>query len=185
MRIGETPLRVLHVAPERGLGRRIRRLSNIEYLAVDLDGRQGAMRLDVTDLPFRSEFDLVLCSHVLEHIPDDRRALAEIWRVLDVGGVAILQHPIDRNRAETFEDFAITSPEERERVFFQFDHVRIYGRDIEDRFSEAGFRFERVPYIAQVSRAERQLFLLEQEAGNLPARNLEADVVYVCHKDAP
>ena len=133
-----------HGKPERGISKRLCRLGNIDYTAIDLDGRQDALKADLTALPFTSQFDLVLCSHVLEHIPDDHKALREMRRVLRPGGIAVMQHPIDRGREKTFEDWAITTPEERDRIFFQSDHVRIYGRDIEDRIRNAGFAVQMV-----------------------------------------
>src|SRR5262249_12426105 len=75
--------------------------------------------------------------HVLEHVPDDRRAMREFYRVLKPGGWAILLVPITVER--TFEDPAVVDPAERLRLFGQEDHVRRYGPDYGDRLSEAGF----------------------------------------------
>ena len=87
---------------------------------------------------------------VHHHVPDDRAAMREFRRVLSPRGWAILQSPLDSRRAVTFEDFSIQDPAERERVFGQFDHVRIYGRDYFDRLTSAGFRVEAVPFADQV-----------------------------------
>ncbi|KKL68879.1 hypothetical protein LCGC14_2120580 [marine sediment metagenome] len=84
-------------------------------------------------------FDVILCSHVLEHIPNDYLALKELYRVLKPKGWAILQVPIDHNRAKTFENSKIISPKERLRVFGQKDHVRIYGTNYKDRLERVGF----------------------------------------------
>jgi SAM-dependent methyltransferase len=105
------------------------------------------VRMDVQDIPAADEsFDAVICNHVLEHVPDDRRAMREIRRVLKPGGWAILGVPLQRQRDDSFEDPSITSPEERERAYGQFDHVRVYGRDYPDRLRECGFEVEMVPY---------------------------------------
>ena len=98
-------------------------------------------------MQFKDEsFDLIICNHVLEHIEDDRRALEEIYRVLKRGGVSILQVPININRKKTFEDFNITSHQEREKYFGQYDHVREYGLDFKDRIEEVGFEAEMLNY---------------------------------------
>jgi predicted SAM-dependent methyltransferase len=94
--------------------------------------------MDISDIQYRDNtFDVIYCSHVLEHVPDDRKALREFWRVLKVGGWAILQVPIISD--VTFEDPTVTSPEERERLFGQHDHVRRYGPDYRDRLVDVGF----------------------------------------------
>jgi ubiquinone/menaquinone biosynthesis C-methylase UbiE len=95
--------------------------------------------MDLTRLGFASDFfDVILCSHVLEHIDDDRAALRELRRVLKPGGTVVLQHPI-RDVQQTLEDPSITSPEERLHHYGQADHVRMYGRDFVDRLAEASF----------------------------------------------
>jgi SAM-dependent methyltransferase len=133
-------LRLLHVAPERALQRRFARLPNLAYLSADLDSPFADIRLDVTDIEFDdSTFDVIVCNHVLEHVPDDRKAMRELQRVLKPDGWAVLLIPWDRNRAVTYEDWTVVEPAERERVFGQDDHVRIYGRDYVERLTDAGF----------------------------------------------
>jgi SAM-dependent methyltransferase len=101
--------------------------------------------MNVLDIPFPdNSFDLVICNHLLEHVPNDMDAMKELLRVLKVGGEAILQVPISKNSAKTIEDWSVTTPEERERAFGQFDHVRIYGQDYTDRLTLAGFKVERI-----------------------------------------
>ena len=101
------------------------------------------VRADLLALPWRDRsFGAVICSHVLEHVADAGRALAELHRVLAPGGWALLQSPVDSTRAVTFEDPSVTSPAERERVFGQRDHVRIFGRDYPGWLARAGFRVE-------------------------------------------
>jgi SAM-dependent methyltransferase len=141
------PMRVLHVAPERGIAEWLTRRSVVEYLAGDLTPERydfvPAVRVDVARLQFAdAQFDLLICNHVLEHVPDDRLAMRELFRVLRPGGQAILQVPISDALTLTREDPAVTEPHERERMFGQADHVRIYGRDYSDRLSAAGFVVE-------------------------------------------
>lgn len=136
------PIDLLHVAPERNLGPLLRQQSRIRYVAGDLEPEPGAIELDITDLGRFGDhtFDVVLCNHVLEHVPEDGKAMAEIHRVLRPGGWAILQVPISRSRRHTYEDADITAPADRERAFGQRDHVRIYARaDYVDRLRSAGF----------------------------------------------
>lgn len=132
------PTRLLHLAPEHVLAERLRARPNIDYLSADLD--QPAMEnWDLTDVPHPADsFDAIVCSHVLEHIPDDRAAMRELRRVLSPGGWAIVQVPIDYERAETLEDPAIQTPEERERAYWQADHMRLYANDFPDRLRAEG-----------------------------------------------
>jgi Methyltransferase domain len=133
------PKRVLHVAPEWCLQARLRRRLRGGYLAADLDSPRAAVAMDVTDIRYPDEsFDVIFCSHVLEHVPDDRRAMAEFHRVLKQDGWAVLLVPITADA--TFEDPAVVDPAERLRLFGQEDHVRRYGPDYEDRLRDAGFQ---------------------------------------------
>ena len=142
------PLRMLHVAPEANLGRLLRQHSNIDYLSADLDPTVAMIRMDLMDIEFpENTFDAIICNHVLEHVPDDRRGMAELFRVLKPGGWAILQVPISLALEMTFEDPRVTSPAERERLFGQNDHVRLHGRDYERRLQHAGFAVELYRYV--------------------------------------
>lgn len=137
------PLKVLHFAPEYCLQKKFKKQANLDYLSADLYSSLAMTKIDITDIPYPDDsFDAILCSHVLEHIPDDRKAMKELLRVLKPNGWAILQVPIDRKRDKTFEDPTVTSPEERERLFWQHDHVRLYGRDYPDRLRDVGFVVE-------------------------------------------
>ncbi len=141
----EHPHRLLHIAPEPALYQAFSKAQNIDYhpatkYAEGFYYNSKVETADLLNLHFEeSSFDWVICNHVLEHIPDDRRALHEIFRVLKPGGKALLQVPYSLQLEETFEDASITSEADREKHFGQFDHVRIYGRDYPDRLEEAGF----------------------------------------------
>lgn len=133
-----TPKNLLHVAPEEGLEKRFQQAPNIDYLSADLDPERAMVAMDITDIQYPDDtFDVIYCSHVLEHVPDDRRAMRELYRVLKPGGWAIINAPISRKT--TLEDPSITSPEQRARVFGQWNHVRRYGEDYTDRLRESGF----------------------------------------------
>jgi SAM-dependent methyltransferase len=140
-----SPISILHIAPEYGILARLRANKAIDYRAVDISPQdaEGVAYCDITAIAVVDEsFDLIICSHVLEHIPDDRRAMTELFRVLKRGGTAILQVPISASLARTLEDPWLSDPRERERRFGQHDHVRIYGPDYTARLKECGFRVE-------------------------------------------
>ena len=150
------PRRVLHFAPEAGIRTRLGEVKHLDYVTVDIEEGRADVAADVQALPFADgEFDVILCVHVLEHIPDDRRALAELHRVLRPGGWAILQVPIQGEHTD--EDPSVTDPEERQRRFGQDDHVRMYGRDFEDRVRAAGFDLDVRVFRDELSARERRV----------------------------
>jgi SAM-dependent methyltransferase len=133
--------RLLHFAPEATLDPVFARLPGLERVTADLYV-PADLRLDITDMDLPdSSFDLILCSHVLEHVPDDRAAMRELRRVLSDGGHALVLVPY-RPEVTTYEDPSITSPLDRMVAFGQQDHVRIYGNDLPDRLRSAGFEVE-------------------------------------------
>ncbi|HEU5113607.1 MAG TPA: methyltransferase domain-containing protein [Acidimicrobiia bacterium] len=130
--------KVLHFAPERCLEPLLRQRLGAGYRTADLAREDVDLRLDVTDIQFPDEsFDVIICSHVLEHVPDDGRAMEELHRILASDGWALVVVPVTKDK--TFEDPTIVDPDERLRVFGQRDHVRRYGPDIADRLRRAGF----------------------------------------------
>lgn len=130
---------ILHWAPEYALQRSLSELPNAFYVSADLEGDEAMQHMDITDVPFKDDaFDLIVCVHVLEHVPDDRRAMREMARVLRPGGVALLLVPIVLEQP-TLEDPSITTPEQRKLHYWQEDHVRLYGGDFKDRLAEEGF----------------------------------------------
>ncbi len=141
-------IRVLHIAPESQIAFIFSKKPDIEYIAGDIDPERysyytRAVKADVTSLQFDTDyFDLLLCNHVLEHIPDDKRAMKEIYRVLKPGGSAILQVPISYRLNTTIEDLKATTNEERLKKFGHHEHVRIYGPDYFRRIKDAGFMIE-------------------------------------------
>jgi SAM-dependent methyltransferase len=147
------PKKLLHVAPEAVLSGLIRAERSIDYLSADLSSPFAMVKMDITDIQYPdNHFDVIYCSHVLEHVPDDRRAMREFLRVLNPGGWAILQVPITAEA--TFEDPTITSPEDRKRVFGQDDHVRCYGPDYKDRLAEVGFTVKADSFVRDLSDEE-------------------------------
>lgn len=136
--------RVLHLSPEYCLGLVLRPVAR-HYVRADFSASDADLRQDITRMPFRdAAFDALVACDTLEHIADDRRALAECRRVLTRGGVAILTVPqFDDGRA-TLEDPSVTTAAERSARYGQWDHVRNYGIDFADRVAAAGFRVSSV-----------------------------------------
>ena len=149
---GSVKLKVLHFAPEQAFYKRFRALKNLDYTTTDLNSPLADVKADICNLPFNdNEFDVILCNHVLEHIPDEAKAMQELYRVLKPNGMAILQVPQDLSRETTFEDNSITDKKERAKIFGQYDHVRIYGRDYFNKLRSIGFRVEEIDYTATLS----------------------------------
>lgn len=150
---------VLHLAPEQAFLGRFQKLKHLNYTTADLESPLADVKADICNLPFgNNTFDWVLCNHVLEHIEDDHRAMSELFRVLKPGGKAILQVPLDAQRAKTFEDFNIKDAQERAQAFGQYDHVRIYGLDFVDRLQAVGFDAFLIPYAQQLAVEEQNLY---------------------------
>ena len=136
-------IRLLHVAPEDCLRDKFENRVDVDYWSSSLDGNNTRVSFDITRPKIDDNFfDAILCSHVLEHVIDDRLAIRSFYRILKPNGWAILQIPIDMTRDTTYEDWAIETPEGREIAFGQYDHVRIYGRDYLQRLTDAGFKAE-------------------------------------------
>jgi predicted SAM-dependent methyltransferase len=136
---------LLHFAPEWAMRRRLRRIPHLRYVTADLHQPNVDLRLDITaiDLPDDS-FEAVICSHVLEHVADDAAAMRELRRITAPHGWCLIMVPLDLTRERTYEDPAIVSPEDRQRAFWQHDHVRLYAPDIAERLEAAGFAVERI-----------------------------------------
>ena len=157
-------LKVLHFAPESALMNQFKKLKNLSYDTIDLNSPIADIKADICDLPFLdNSYDFILCNHVLEHIVDDNKAIRELYRVLKKNGIGIFQVPIDYNRDTTFEDFSVTNKKERNKLFGQYDHVRIYGLDFFDRLQKAGFSVERCEYTSKLSKEDIIKFCLPKK----------------------
>ena len=155
------PLKMLHFAPEQAFYRRFRQQQNLDYTTTDLSSPLADVKADICQLPFEDNtFDVIFCNHVLEHIPDDTQAMRELYRVLKPGGWAVLQIPQDLSRATTFEDDSITDPKERAKIFGQYDHVRVYGRDYFDKLRSIGFEVQEVDYTQKMSKEQVERYCL-------------------------
>ena len=138
-------------------------MKHLNYVTTDLNSPLADVKADICDLPFKdNEFDMILCNHVLEHIPDDTKAMQELYRVMKPGGYGILQIPQDLSRTKTYEDDTITDKAERAKIFGQYDHVRIYGLDYFDKLRSVGFKVEEVDYTSNLSEEDVIRFCLAE-----------------------
>jgi SAM-dependent methyltransferase len=175
-RVLSAPAKLLHFAPEQCLHDRFRKAGSLSYTTCDL--RNGPMvdrQIDITAVDYPdASFDIVICSHVLQEVENDRKALTELLRVLRPGGVALLQHPIDPGRGDTYEDQSITDPSGRTRAFGQRDHVRIYGHDFGSRVRDAGFDVEVVRFVDELPPGVVERCALRDSS------RMRSDDIYVC-----
>jgi SAM-dependent methyltransferase len=166
-------LKTLHIAPEQCFLDIFRKQKNIEYTTSDIESPIADVQADICDLPFKdNEFDVVFCNHVLEHITDDTKAMQELFRVLKKGGFGIFQIPQDLSRSVTFEDDSITDQKERTKIFGQYDHVRIYGRDYFNKLRSIGFRVDEIDYTKKIAPEKLERFCL-----------MKNEILPVCYKD--
>jgi SAM-dependent methyltransferase len=144
LRLPRRRLAVLHIAPEACIRNRLAAMPLLRYAGIDLYRPEAPIAMDATRLAFADgRFDLVICSHVLEHIEDDRTALAEFARVLRPGGRAVIAVPLDLRRPATYEDPRAATAQQRLAAFGHPYHVRICGADYGDRIAAAGFAVTR------------------------------------------
>lgn len=144
--------KVLHFAPEQAFYKLFRNQKNIDYTTTDLFSPLADVKADICNLPFEdNSYDIIFCNHVLEHIPDDTKAMQELYRVLKPGGMGIFQIPQDLSREFTYADDSITNQKERAAIFGQYDHVRIYGRDYFDKLRSNGFKVIEEDYTNKIS----------------------------------
>tara|TARA_B100000795_G_scaffold262434_1_gene240358 strand:+ start:768 stop:1544 length:777 start_codon:yes stop_codon:yes gene_type:complete len=166
-------LKTLHIAPEQCFLDIFRKQENLEYTTSDLESPIADVKADICDLPFKdNSFDVVFCNHVLEHIADDKKAMQELFRVMKKGGFGIFQIPQDIARETTFEDNSITDKKERAKIFGQYDHVRIYGRDYFNKLRSIGFKVDEIDYTQKISREKLERFCL-----------MKNEILPVCYKE--
>lgn len=167
-----SPKKVLHFAPEQAFYKRFKKQPNLDYTTTDLESPLADVKADICNLPFEdNSFDMILCNHVLEHIPDDTKAMQELYRILKPGGMGIFQIPQDMSRAITFQDDSITDPKERTLIFGQYDHVRVYGRDYFDKLRSIGFTVVEEDFIHKLTQEEVIKYCLA-----------EGEIIPVCYK---
>jgi SAM-dependent methyltransferase len=165
-------LDVLHMAPEQCFIDRFKAQKNLNYLSADLVSPIADLHFDLHQIPLEDKrFDVVFCNHVMEHVADPIQCMAELYRVLKPGGWAILQVPQDFSRETTYEDPSIISPEERERHYWQKDHVRLFGKDYPSYLEKVGFTTEIFDLHAHYSADQIERFRL-----------MKSEVLYIFRK---
>lgn len=159
--------RLLHIAPEVALMRKFKKMYASTpqlYVTADLESPLADMHFDVQQIPLQDgEMDVIICNHILEHVEDDGKALSELYRILRPNGWGVILSPVDLGREHTFEDDTITDKAERTRIFGQYDHRRIYGRDYAERLRAAGFEVYDIDYKKELSKAEQEKYALPDE----------------------
>jgi SAM-dependent methyltransferase len=164
--------KILHFAPEQAFYNRFRNQKNLEYTTTDLFSPLADVKADICNLPFEdNQYDIILCNHVLEHILDDTKAMLELFRVLKPGGVGVFQIPQELSRATTFSDDSIIDQKERAKIFGQYDHVRIYGRDYFDKLRSIGFTVIEEDYTNKISSEMVEKYCLAK-----------GEIIPVCYK---
>ncbi|MCG7281106.1 class I SAM-dependent methyltransferase [Chryseobacterium taklimakanense] len=134
---------ILDFSPSRALYRKLQKRKDLKYFATDFEDEfLSDYRFDITNIEQPDEkFDVIMCYHILEHVPDDEKAISELYRVLKQNGTLLVQTPF--KDGEIYEDFSVTKPEDRLKHFGQIDHVRIYSASgLQKRLQKAGFETE-------------------------------------------
>ena len=168
----EKKIKLLHFAPEQAFYKRFKKLTNIQYDTIDINSPLAKIKADICDLPIKENtYDFILCNHVLEHVFDDNKAMSELYRVLKKGGTGIFQVPIDMKREKTFQDDSITDKLERNKIFGQYDHVRVYGKDYFNKLEDTGFKVQQVDYSKKFSDKEILKFSI-----------IKGEIIPVCTK---
>jgi SAM-dependent methyltransferase len=157
-------LNVLHIAPEQCFHQRFKQQENLNYLTGDLVSPIADLHFDLHQIPLEeNRFDVIFCNHVLEHVDDANQCMRELFRVMKPGGWGIMQVPQDFDRDITFEDPSIKSEEDRERYYWQKDHVRLFGKDYPNWLENEGFKVEVFEKEKHYSTDQIQRFRLQEK----------------------
>jgi SAM-dependent methyltransferase len=167
-----TNLSVLHIAPEQCFIDRFKAQKNLNYLTADLVSPIADMHFDLHSIPLENgRFDVVFCNHVMEHVTDPKQCMSELFRVMKPGGWAIMQVPQDFSREQTYENASITSPAEREKHFWQKDHVRLFGKDYPSYLESVGFQTQIFDFHQHYSKTQIDQFRL-----------MDSEILYIFKK---
>ena len=157
-------LAVLHMAPEQCFIDRFKAQQNLNYLTADIVSPIADMHFDLHQIPLENDrFDVVFCNHVMEHVQDPIQCMSELFRVLKPGGWAIMQVPQDFTRETTYEDPSIVSEADREKHYWQKDHVRLFGKDYPSYLERVGFQTTAFDLNAHYTQEEIARFRLMKE----------------------
>ncbi len=150
--------KVLHFAPEWIIRKRFRQSAGRRgYYSADINPALADHVADIMQIPFPDEtFDYIICSHVLGHVPDEKKAVSEMYRVLKPGGEALVMTVIDPDNPETFENPELTTPEERFAAYGEQDLLRLHGRDFADRLAGENINVEVIDYRTKLPPSENR-----------------------------
>ncbi|HNR85271.1 MAG TPA: class I SAM-dependent methyltransferase [Taishania sp.] len=166
-------LKVLHIAPEQCFHKKFKQQKNLDYLTADLVSPIADMHFDLHKIPLEdNQFDVVFCNHVMEHVDDPIQCMSELYRVMKPGGWAIMQVPQDIARATTLEDKNITSEADREKYYWQKDHLRLFGMDYPNWLEKVGFHTEIFDKDKNIGKDKMERYRL-----------MEKEIFYIFHKD--
>jgi SAM-dependent methyltransferase len=180
---------LLYFSPHQKLLEKIER--EIDCVSLDIKHKPFNVKADIQNIPFTDcSFDMVICSHVLPQVRDDRAALEEIHRILDTGGISLLMVQQDEELAETKEDPSITTKAEKAREYGLDSRYRLYGNDFINRVSAAGFDVEKVPYgnkiPSEVAKkyglVRNRYYDMDWVPKNFRGKPGRAENIYVCRK---
>lgn len=165
-------LKVMHIAPEQCFYKLFRNQNNLDYTTGDLESPLADLHFDLHKIPLEdNQYDVIFCNHVMEHVDNDIQCMQELLRIMKPGGWGILQVPMDTTRDTTYEDPTITGPKERQKHFWQYDHVRLYGTNYPDVLRSAGFEVEEYDYRKELDEETYSRY-----------RFYEREMLYIVHK---
>ena len=168
----KSKLRFLHIAPEYCFIKIFKSMSNLDYITADLVSPWADIKFDVHDIPYENNsFDVIICNHVLEHVEDSRKVMLEFYRVMKKGGWGIFQVPINTKSQETLEDKSITDPKEREKLYWQDDHLRLFGLDYPNKLRDVGFKVTESEFVKEMNPQLVKKYALPKD-----------EIIYFCEK---
>ena len=154
----------MHIAPEQCFHKKFQKQENLDYTTGDLMSPIADLHFDLHKIPLEdNQYDVVFCNHVMEHVDNDVQCMSELYRIMKPGGWGIMQVPQDLTAEKTYEDPTITDPKEREKHFWQYDHVRLYGMDYPDRLKSVGFEIEVYDYREEFSAEQAERYRLHKD----------------------
>ena len=155
------PRSLLHFAPEEQMKVIFKRTLTLTYTNVDLNPNFADEQADITDLQYSDKsFDYIICSHVLGHVPDEAKAISELYRVLKDDGAAFIMTIINWNNPKTFESKDIQTVEERLKYYTEPDLVRLHGADFATRIEKEGFHVESIDYRSHFDKKTHERYSL-------------------------
>jgi SAM-dependent methyltransferase len=164
--------KMLHIAPEQCFYKIFKSMKNLDYTTGDYNSPIADIHFDLHHAPFEdNSFDVIFCNHVLEHVEDANQCMRELYRIMRPGGWGIFQIPQDMTRQVTYEDKSITDPLEREKHFWQKDHLRLFGLDYKDWLERAGFNVTLDEYAKSLTPEQLDRYRIST-----------GDAIYLCRK---